>query len=218
MQRPLDQLVDASGSAWPAVQGLLAHAANPARILPATRPDGERTLLALQVSTRSALGAVALECGGVIMDGGWLRLLAAGCDVARGNLLTWNQGASCGVPSPLDGAMIVGHDAAGGFFALDGGLFGREPGMILWRSPETLAWEALGARYPDFLEWCANGDLAHFYDGLRWDGWASDVAAMPFDSGVLFNPTAWDAGPPLGERPRRVVPMGQIWAMTRRDV
>ena len=217
MPRPLDQLVDAAGSAWPVVQELFAHAANPAQILPATRADGERTLLALQVTTRSALGAVAMESGGMSVAGGWLRVLAAGSGVARGNLLTWNQGASCGVPSPLDGAMIVGHDAAGGFFALDGGLFGREPGTILWRSPESLAWEALGARYPDFLKWCAQGDLAHFYDGLRWDGWADDVAMLSFDSGMLFDPPAWEPGPPLAERPRHMVPMGQLWAMTRPD-
>ena len=54
--RTLDQLL-AADSAWPYVVESVAAAARPVEILPKSDRDGSATLLALQVTTPSTLGA-----------------------------------------------------------------------------------------------------------------------------------------------------------------
>ena len=211
--RSLEQL-DVAGSAWPALQALAAGAPNAMAIVPADRGAGERTLLALQVTTRSAIGALALSCAGIVADRAWLRILGAGGGHLHGSLVSWNAGAGCEVASPLLGAMLVAHDACGGFFALDGGLFER-PGRVLYRRPATLAWEDLGATYSDFLEWAAHGDLAHFWEDERWPSWESDVAALPPDAAFVTMPPPWEQGARLADRRRDIVGMEKLWAVTR---
>src|SRR5947209_2382390 len=81
--RSLNELIDHVDPAWPVVQEWLAAARNPIEVLPARREEAERTLLKLQVTTHSVLGAVALETGGMLIDHGWLRLLGSGHDRMR---------------------------------------------------------------------------------------------------------------------------------------
>ena len=215
MIRTIDQLDDAAGSVWPAVTRLIADAENAVSILPTTRDEGERALMMLQVTTASVLGATCRESGGLLVDRGWIRVLGAGGERMAGSVLSWNGGPGCAVASPLDGAMLVAHDAAGGFFALDGGLFEREPGNILWRSPETLQWEDLETGYAGFIEWCAFGDLGHFHEDLRWPGWEADLAVLAPDEMLITTPAPWERGVPLSERPRRRVRAAEVWAASR---
>lgn len=89
-RRHLDELVDTIDPAWLLVQGWLAQARNPVEILPAERQRGERTLLQLQVTSHSTLGALALETGGAFFDHGWLRFPGSGCERMQVNLLNCN--------------------------------------------------------------------------------------------------------------------------------
>src|SRR5688572_24935982 len=91
--RTLDQLVNTPEPAWPDVASWLTHAINAAEVLPRRLEDAEASLLYLQVTTRSALGAVAYETGGILFDHGWLRFLGAGSERMQGNLRTWGAEA-----------------------------------------------------------------------------------------------------------------------------
>src|SRR4051794_12961308 len=112
-ERPLKDLINTSDPAWPLVQEWIAEAQNSVELLPSNREQGETVLLFLQVTTRSPMGALALETGGLLIDHGWLRLLGAGHDRMQGNLRSWNMDREASNKSALPGALIVAHDAIG---------------------------------------------------------------------------------------------------------
>jgi hypothetical protein len=213
-QRNLEELIDADEPAWPLVREWLAAARNPVQVLPGDRVAGERTLLRLQVTTRSPLGAVALEAGGLLFDHGWLRLLGSGAPRMRGNLLTWNGLVDDAAVAPLHGALIVAHDILGGFFAVNGGAFTGNSGNVFYFAPDTLEWEDLSLGYASFIHWACSTNLASFYGDTRWRGWEADARQLNGDEGFSVYPPQWaHEGGPVAERSRRAVPMTELWNM-----
>lgn len=214
MTRPLRELIDDAEPAWPLVLEWFKDATNEVVVLPAARAQGEAALLALQVTTRSPLGAIALEAGGVLVDHGWLRLLGAGCERLRESLVTWN--GLDGRAPPLDGALLIAHDAAGGFFALNGGGLPAAPRSVAYAAPDTLEWLDMELGYSDFVRWAVTGDLATFYADLRWPGWEPEVAALEGDQGLVVWPplfTKEGRAARLERRSRGVVPSRELWGL-----
>lgn len=213
-RRRLAELIETVDPAWPLVQGWLQAARNQVMVWPADRIRGEATLLELQVTTRSPLGAVALETGGMAFDHGWLRFLGAGCQQLPGSLLAWNGlGSETAAVAGFDGALIVAYDAIGGFFALNGGRFPGTRGSLYYLAPESLEWEDLELTYSEALQWAAEGDLATFYAEARWPGWEREVAALGGDQGILIYPPLFAEGGPIARRHRGVVPMTELWGL-----
>ncbi len=207
----LDELIDATDPALPLLEDWIDDASSDVEVLPVDQAAAEATLVALQVTTRSALGALALHTGGILVDGGWLRILAGGSPRMERSLATWNQ---IGAPSVrLPGAMLVGDDVLGGFFAIDGGAFGGTPGRVWYMSPDTLEWECLDLGHADWLHWALTGDLDTFYETVRWPGWEAEVAALAPDRAISVVPFLWAEGPPVGERSRRDVPLEELWRL-----
>jgi hypothetical protein len=103
--------------------GNLDEAGAGVHVLPVKRQMGMKVLFRLQVTARSPLGALALNCGGVVVDHGWLRLLGGGhgalADLASANRLDDPDQASA--PSER---LTVAYDVLGGEFAVDGGGLG----------------------------------------------------------------------------------------------
>jgi Protein of unknown function DUF2625 len=211
--RQLSELIDDQEPAWPLVQAWMTEATNDVVVLPVQRTDGEETLLALQVTSRSPIGAIALETGGLIVDRGWLRILGSGHELLTG-LSRWNGLGGLNAPGPpLADALVVGHDAIGGFFALNGGAFGHESlGNVFYFAPDSLQWEDLGQGYSAFLRWFLSGDLPAFYAGSRWPTWEPEVATATGDQGFAVYPFLSMDGPPIADRSRRLVPMTELWA------
>ena len=46
---------------------------------------------------------------------------------------------------------------------------------------DALDWEPLQMGYSDFLQWAFSGELAQFYDWIRWPGWEDDVKTLHGD-------------------------------------
>src|SRR5206468_4151401 len=61
--KQLHDLLDTTDPAWPLVQEWLAAAPAPGIVLPGDQERAAQTLLALQITTRSPLGAVIWETG-----------------------------------------------------------------------------------------------------------------------------------------------------------
>ncbi|MFE1881721.1 DUF2625 family protein, partial [Streptomyces diastatochromogenes] len=76
--REIDELAQVDDPAWPELQELIAAGAVPVRVLPADPEEGRRCLLQMQVTARSTLGALALNCGGLVLDDGWVRVYGGG--------------------------------------------------------------------------------------------------------------------------------------------
>jgi hypothetical protein len=60
--RTLTELIDSTDSAWSLIHTWLAHAKNNYQILPGTETTKAHTLLKLQVTTHSLIGAIAFHC------------------------------------------------------------------------------------------------------------------------------------------------------------
>jgi len=59
--------------------GWIKEAKNQVRILPKVPARADSALLAAQVTTRSPIGTIIYETGGILVDNGWLRILGSGC-------------------------------------------------------------------------------------------------------------------------------------------
>ena len=208
-RRLLKELINIEDPGWPLVQEWIANARNQVEVLAGDRVHGEEVLLYLQVTTRSPMGAIALETGGMLIDHGWLRFLGSGNARMRGDLQSWNTHED-----HLKGSLVVAHDAVGGFFALNGGAFAGKPGEAFYFAPDTLRWEPTHKSYSDLLTWAFSGDLEKFYRNQRWPGWENDLVTLTGDQGMSIYPFLFTReGGSIAERSRRPVPIDELWRL-----
>ncbi|HEV2236648.1 MAG TPA: DUF2625 family protein, partial [Ktedonobacterales bacterium] len=107
-------MIDLVDPMWPIVKSWLRSASHAVNVLHVEPEVARTTLLALQVTTRSPLGAMAYETGGILVDSGWLRLLGSQSDGMQSGILAWNGLAQTAIPLPPEGSLIVAHDVLGG--------------------------------------------------------------------------------------------------------
>jgi hypothetical protein len=210
--RPLSDLLSPD-SAWPLVQQWQREAKNTVEILPVDRTRAEAVLPAVQVTTRSPMGAIIWESGGILVDHGWVRVLGAGCDRLDGDIARWNGLGDRALRPPTPGAFLVAHDAVGGVFAINGGALG--PGNdVFYFAPDSLRWESLKRGYSDFVRFLFDGDLPRFYASFRWNGWERELAKLGGDQGLSMYPPPWTKeGKDPARVSRGVVPMTELMEM-----
>ena len=203
----LDQLIETNDPSWPQIQLLISQATNDVQVLP---PDASaETLLALQITTRSPLGAIAYNTGGILIDHGWIRVLGAGSKRLCRSISSWNfpahdfahdEEASAQSPSTpksrKQGALLVADDVVGGFFAVNCGAFGSDTiGNVWYFAPDTNTWEDMDLSYLSFLSWLFSGQIALFYKTTRFTDWQRLVAVLPCDRSFNFFPPLFTSIP-----------------------
>lgn len=210
--RTLVELVNDADPGWPLVLEAVHGAENHTRVLPTTRTRGEAALLALQVTSRSPMGAIALESGGIAVDHGWVRILGAGGPEMDGDIARWNAlGPAAPLAPPLEHALRVAFDAVGGTFAINGGGLGPDLGKAYYFAPDSLEWEPLDRGYSDLLQLFFRGDLAKFYEGARWAGWEQEIAVATLDHGIhLWPPLCSKEGEDPSKVSRKAVPLAEL--------
>ncbi|MFJ6437424.1 DUF2625 family protein [Streptomyces sp. NPDC091416] len=222
--RQLSELTDVDEPAWPILQAEFAGSPVAVEMLPGDPGQGRASLLQLQVGAGSALGAMALHSGGLIVDHGWLRVLGGAASDGAGlpGLARVNRfpDAFDAAWRPTD-ALVVGHDVLGGVFALNGhdpAACGRPgaPGQMLYFAPDSLRWEAMEIGYGTWLTWLLSGRLEKFYDGLRWPGWQSESQALDLSRGIAVYPFLWsqEAHADLASTTREPVPMPELLGLS----
>jgi hypothetical protein len=169
---------------WEIVAGWIEASRWDVAIVPAGDARGRQELEHLEITTRSPLGAIVRSSAGLLVDHGWLRVLGAGgSDRLADGVNQW---------SGRTGLLVVGHDAAGGFFSWD------EERGVLYHAPGSGEVEDLGGRgYSDWLDGMLGGNLPQFYSGDRFPGWEEATGRLTGDQGF---------GPDRG-----VVPMAELW-------
>ena len=208
--RSAEDLARVDEPAWPAIKSLVEQSSSRARILPVDRATGEASLHRLQVTAASTLGALALNCGGLLVDGGWVRILGGGYDglpsIATANGL--NKPTATKAPWPY---LTVAFDVLGGRFAIDGGGLGVSPGKVCYWAPDSLEWEGTDLGHGAFVQAFITGVTTKFYEDFRWPGWTDDVATLGLDQGLsLWPPPFSTEGRDLATVSRRPVPLSEL--------
>jgi hypothetical protein len=189
--RPLDQLINKTEPGWTLVQDWIGKAKNKVEILPVDTVKAKDALFKTQVTTRSPMGAIVYSSGGLLVDGGWIRILGSGHNRLNRTLPDWNKGKSFKEFGEAPAFLLVADDAAGGFFAVNGGALGSDAGKVYYLSPDNLEWDPLDLSYTEFLNFSFNGDLADFYKELRWTDWKAEVAKLDGNMAYTFFPYLW---------------------------
>ena len=190
--------------AWPAIAARVAAAG--AEVLPADDASRAAALEALQVTTRSPLGALASESGAVRVDHGWLTLLGAGTP----------ELPAIAAASPMRGGeappwLVVAFDVLGGRFAINGGGLDAEPGEVCHFGVDTLGWVGIGGGFGEFVEYVLTGGLADFHAALRWQGWEDEVGALTPGQGLAVYPFPFtEEGADIGVATRSAVPLAEL--------
>ena len=212
--KKLEELINRDDPGWPIVQGWIAEAKNPVEVLPP--PDDEtraRALVDTQVTTRSPMGAIIYETGGILVDHGWIRILGSGHSRLPRSLPGWNFGRSVFQSGQQPSFLLCADDVIGGFFAIDGGGLKIAPGKVCYFAPDRLAWENTKLGYSEFLVWCFQGNVATFYEKERWPDWEKEIATLGGEEALDIYPFLSAVGPPIVERSRRPAPVASIYKL-----
>jgi hypothetical protein len=213
--KTIEELLNTKKPGWTVVLDWLQEATNPVEVLAAVEGNREVALAATQVTTRSPMGAIVYETGGILVDYGWLRILDSGCERLPRSLPEWNKGrtvADYGEPAPY---WLVADDVIGGFFALDGGGLAGANGSMFYFAPDALRWETMNMGYSQFVYWCFTGDTAKYYADYRWRGWQEDVRNLAGDRVFSFYPFLWAKADSLESRSRKSVPIAELYGFQR---
>ena len=90
--KQLNELIDTKESGWILIKSWLETAKNQFEMLPNNINRAESELLSIQVTTRSSMGAMIYETGGLLIDHGWLRVLGSGSKRLDRGIHEWNIG------------------------------------------------------------------------------------------------------------------------------
>lgn len=211
--RSAEELAGVANPAWPGILQLIGQARVPVAVLPASPGAGLDVLFRLQVTARSTLGGLALDCGGLLVDHGWVRVLGGGTS----HLPDLATASGLGRPGPLSAPppkLTVAFDVLGGRFAVNGGDLPGRPVEVCYWAPDTLAWTPTGAGHSHLVQMLLADGMAAFYQDLRWPGWQAEVAAVAEDHGIAVYPFLFTAeGRDLARASRRPVLFTELLAM-----
>ncbi|AKO45396.1 DUF2625 family protein [[Haemophilus] ducreyi] len=175
--KTLEQLLSKQ-SAWLILRDWFAQTRNHYQILASYPENANQTLVSLQLSTHSLLGAIVYETGGIFIDYGWLRILGSGNEKLARGLFDWNFGETFKQSGEQPGYLLIADDAVGGYFAINAGALGDNMGEIYYHHPIAKQWQSLKLTYSEFLGWALSDDLIDFYQDLRWQNWQADIADL----------------------------------------
>jgi len=203
-KRKLKELINTQEPGIELLKQLVNDAEVPCELL-APGPERENALLYLQVTTRSTLGALAYDTGGLLIDDGWLRLLGSGHPKLTRSIHDWNS-------TRTDGAFyLIGDDAAGGFYAINGGAFGDDLGAVYYWAPDDLEWESLELGHTNFVAAFLTKRTEAVYEALRWSNWRDEVRTLPSDRCFAFFPFLWTSEGSVENSHRSTVPISEMW-------
>jgi hypothetical protein len=214
--KPVNELINTKEPGWELVQKWIKAATNYIEILPKDSARADHALYLTQVTTRSPMGAIIYETGGLLVDHGWIRVLGSGHTKLDRSLPEWNKGKSYTQDGEQPGFLLIADDVLGGFFAINaGGLASQEGiGSVFYFAPDNLEWENMEIGYSDFITFCCSGDLQQFYQGFRWTGWQEDVAKLNGTEAMSFFPLLCSAeGKDIDAVSKKPVPAAELWTL-----
>lgn len=154
------------------------------------------------------MGAIVYMTGGLLVDDGWIRILGSGSAQLNRTLPDWNKNKTLKDSTDTSGFYLVADDAIGGFFILNGGIFGKDIGKVYYFSPDNLEFEPLELTYSGFLLFCFSNNLDEFYEGYSWKDWRKDVSRLLGEEVYSFFPPLWTKeGKDFSKNSRKAIPV-----------
>lgn len=213
--KTLEDLIHLEEPGWELVTEWLNEAQNEYEILPKDEKRAEKELVNTQVTTRSSMGAVIYETGGILIDNGWLRILGSGSKKLDRGLAEWNKGKTFKNYGDQPSHFLIADDVIGGYFALNAGGIGSEIGKVYYLPQDTLEWECLDTNYSEFLYWALVGDINTFYEIFRWKNWQDDIKKASGNQVYSFVPFLWTKeGKDIEKTARKLVPIEENYNLT----
>ena len=111
------------------------------------------------MNDRSVLGALAVNTGGLTIDHGWLRCSAG--PACWNGATSWTTGSSSATTSSPASTPST-----------------RTRARCATSRPDTLEWIGTEMGHSEWVHWTLAGDLAAFYEHLRWPGWEEESATL----------------------------------------
>lgn len=212
--KPLSELINSADSGWSLVQEWLKNAEVKVEILPRDLLKAEDNLLKAQVSTRSPMGSVIYETGGIIVENGLLRILGSGNKNLNRGIMDWNLNKSY-KDNDKPKFLLIADDIFGGFFAINGGSFSIESlGKVFYLSPDTLKWENLDITYSDFLVFAFSKQINEFYADFKWKTFDNDSLNFDNDEAFSFYPYLYTKeGKDIEKVSKKSVPIQELWEL-----
>lgn len=213
--KTLKQLINTEDSGWVLVQEWIEQATNPVEILPRTLSRAEQELLSIQVTTRSPMGALIYETGGLLVDHGWLRILGSGHEKLDRGIVEWNFHKTDHQLNSDIQYLLIADDVLGGYFAINNGGLGDVIGKVYYFAPDTLDWENLDVSYSEFLTWALSGNIALFYELYRWESWETDLRSLNGNQIFSFMPPLFTKeGKNINNNHRKIVPITENYSLS----
>ncbi|CAC9975021.1 hypothetical protein DBB36_12985 [Flavobacterium sp. WLB] len=209
-----EELIDKADPGWTLVEDWIKTATNKVEVLPVDAVKAKDALYKTQVTTRSTMGAVIFNTGGILIDDGWIRILGSGSSKFNRSLPDWNKGKTFNEFGETPAFLLIADDAIGGFYFLNGGGLGTDVGKIYYFSPDNLEFEQLDITYSEFLGFCFSNNLDKFYEGNRWNGWRTEVSKLKGDEVFNFYPFLWTAeGSDINKNSRKIIPVQEQYSL-----
>ena len=214
--KPLSELIKTSESAWTSYLELwIKESTNFVEVLPKDSLQADSILYKSQVATRSTMGSIVYETGGILIGHGWIRILGSGSERMKRNLMDWNVGktyTNFGDQLPY---LLIADDILGGFFAVNaGGLDSVGLGMVYYFAPDLLIWSNLNLSYSEFIQFCFFGDIKNFYTNLYWIDWEDEIKTISGDQGIhCFPYLCTIEGQDINKVSRGIVPIEELWIL-----
>lgn len=76
--KSLKELTDTTDTGWEVVRSLLPKATNRVEVLPRDSAAACNAVYQSQLAVQTTLGAVEYMTGGILIDGGWIRIIGSG--------------------------------------------------------------------------------------------------------------------------------------------
>lgn len=208
--RPVEQLINREDPGWKVVKQWIDTAKNKVEILPVDTNKAKDALYKTQVTTRSVMGAIVFSTGGLLIDDGWIRILGSGSAKMKRTLPDWNKGKGFSEFGEPPVFFLVADDAAGGYFAINYGSFGKDLENMYYLSPDDLEWEPLEMDYEDFILFCLSGNIKKFYQDIRWKQWQKDMLTLKADEVFHIFPPLWaKEGKNIEKSTKKPVPVAE---------
>lgn len=202
--RTFEELIDPQSPVWADIAECIDQGVN--TVLPVSLGDARDQMTKLQMTNWSTPGAMTLNCGGILADYGWIKLLGGGTR----DLPSLQDYVQTDIEAVGFGVCAV--DVLGGVFAINWGVFdGPAHGLWYW-APDSLGWEPCGEwKHWDLLYFALTGQMDQFYSDWRWPGWEGDCAVLAADEGIMLTPEPFTTQDRAKTQiSARAVPMAEI--------